>query len=381
MKILIGLFYFFCFFPYIKVFPKVDTQPTALLFGLVLSVFFLLKDKKIPHELFYFFIISFFIVIFIDFSDLFTSLRGILNYWSLTILAYVTYKTHNQEKFEKYLKYTINIWLIIGLIEKFYDRYFIKILISDVRTSMTRGVTGLAPEPTFYGIVCIFFMILVLESFKTSKKFYTFNLLFQIFYLAQSSMAILFLGIWFAVYFLKNITLKNFLLLIFLSMFIHIIIMFSMQGTRVYSLYVSFEGIKQIFYEDASLNQKAADIYYSLKGALDNYLIPNGFTKWKQYSLIQSLTKNYFYRFGNSITGRIMSGFGGIIYELGILGIGIIINYVYVLYKGLEKREISIFLLIILFAAIQISNPMVGVILGIALIKLKEKLFIKSEKI
>lgn len=380
MKILIGLFYFFCFFPYIKIFSKVDTQPTALLFGLVLSIFFLLKDKKIPYELFYFFIMSFFIIIFIDFSDLFTSLRGILNYWSLTILAYVTYKVYNKYYFEKFLKISINIWLITALIEKYYDIYFFKYLISDIRTSMTRGVTGLAPEPTFYGIMCVFFLILVLENIENSKKqkIYILNLLFQIFFLSRSSMTVLFLVIWLIVFIVKNINLKTILFSLVGVIFMHILIIEFMKETRLNYLYINFLNIKQIFYKDASLNERAAHIYYSLKGALNNYLIPNGFIQWKQYSLMESLNKNYFYRFGKNSTGRIMSGFGGIIYELGILGIGIIINYIYILYKGLEKKEISIFLLIILFAAIQISNPMIGVILGIALAKLKQKLFIKN---
>lgn len=380
MFILINLFYLFCLFPYIKFFPKVDTQPTALILGAIILVIILYKERSIPKELLYFFVVSCITILYISIDDLYSSLRGSMGYWSLSICSYITYKTYNEVNFEKFLKYSINIWLLVGLTEKFFDRYFIKFLISDVRTSTTRGVTGLAPEPTFYGIICIFFMILVIETFQKNKKLYILNLLFQIFYLAQSSMAILFLGIWILLYFFKNISLKNLCILLVTYIIVHIIILYFMEGTRVYDLYSNFQGIKQIFYKDASFNQRASHIYYSLKGAIENYFIPNGFVRWKEYSFIESLRKNYFYGFYPSKNGRIMSGFGGIIFEMGFLGIVLIIKYFYILYKGLKNKEISYFILIIMFSAIQISNPLLGNILGIALVKKLKNYCYKNSK-
>lgn len=376
MKVLIFCFYLFCYFPYIKIFPKVDTQPTALLIGIIIFIVHFFKNSKFPKKLMGILVICLITLFFINFKDIYSSLRGILNYWSVLIISFVVYKTFNEkllneELSNKLLKFSINIWLISGLIEKFYDRYFFEGLISGIRTTATRGVNGLAPEPTFYGIMCVFFMIVIVETFENKKEkiIYIGNLLFQIFYLNQSSMTILFLGIYLGINFLKNLSIKKMIGSVLLFYLIDFIIVNLMQGTRVNELYTGFEGIRQIFYEDASLNQRAADIYYSLKGTLENYLLPNGFSKWKEYSFQQSLRKEYFYYFFPSNTGRIMSGFGGILYEMGILGLIYIFNYVDILYKGLKNKEIAIFILIIMFSAIQLSNPMIGIVLGITLVK------------
>lgn len=376
MGVIIFVFYLFCYFPYIKIFPYVDTQPTALLLGGILTVLIFQKRHRLNRYFIFIFMVCLVSILYLDFMDLLSTLRGILNYWSVFLIAYVVSETAHKDIFSiKILKISINLWLIAGIIEKFYDRYFFESILSDVRTSMTRGVTGLAPEPTFYGIMCIFFMVLVLENLKNRNEriFYLSNIIFQIFYLNQSSMTILFLAIYFCIYILKNINLKLFFIAIILCVLIHNGISIFMKETRVYELYKNFSSIQQIFYKDASLNARAADIYYSLKGSLENKLIPNGFLKWKEYSLNESLKKNYFYYFFPSSTGRIMSGFGSCIYELGFLGVGFILNYILVLYKKLTTKEVWVFLAIIMFSAIPLSNPMLGVILGTALSKNKKE--------
>lgn len=384
MKLLTSLFFIFCFFPYLKIIPNLDTQPGALILGSLLMFIYIYFDKKINKKLIIILLLTFGTIVFLDYSKLFESLRGILSYYSIGIITYSTYKSlKNRFLIKRILEYSINVWFICGLIQTIYKRNFLEFMVNGMRTSDSRGVTSLAPEPTFYGITCVFLLILVVEVVEKNKTkiFLEMNLLIQIFFFSKSSMTILFLFILIGIIFLTKMSLKYFTFGLVSVFTIHLFVTNFLINSRVYSLYnkVMTKSIKNIFYEDASLNARLSHIYYSFLGSLENYLLPNGVVEWSNFTALKEGTNEYFYTFLKDESNRIMSGFGGIIYELGIIGIFLIIFIMCILIKGLKHKELSIFLFIIYFSAIQISNPFLGVILGLALYNFEEKN--KNEKI
>ncbi|MXC93545.1 hypothetical protein FQZ99_24965, partial [Escherichia coli] len=127
-----------------------------------------------------------------------------------------------------------------AIIQAFVDVNFFDFLV-DIRTSESRGVTSLTPEPTYYGIVCLLLLMvcLVSESFKNKeRKYLSLFFVIQIVFLAKSSMAILLLLI-LSFYFLclKKISSTKILLGLFLLLCGHFGILHLMEGSRVYDLY------------------------------------------------------------------------------------------------------------------------------------------------
>lgn len=372
MKILINLFFLTVFFPFIKFIPRLDTQPIALLLGSLITIIFIIKDKKMEKNLFLLFSISLIFIVLIDFNEIFTSLRGLLNYVSLPVIAYSTYRGLGKIKDNnKIVKISINIWFLIGFIQKYFSRFFLKDLISDMRTSEMRGVTSLSPEPTFYGIICIFFMIIVIENFDVkSIKNYIVNLLIQIILFSQSSMTVLFLMIFLILWLGSKLTIQKFVYSIIAFILGDFIILNFMKGTRGESLYKKSSDIKTLFHSDYSLNQRLSHIYYSIKGGLENYLFPNGFFEWANYTLIESKNKNYFYSFVYWPSGRIMSGIGAVVFETGFLGIIFLLIFYKVLKKGFKNKYLLVLYILISFSAIQLSLPFNGYLLGMCLYKI-----------
>ncbi|MGL4671780.1 hypothetical protein [Cetobacterium sp.] len=383
MNLLINVFLLSVFFPYITVIKSLDTQPTALFLGTVLFLIYFKAEKKQNRYIFYILILSILSIFLFEKSNIMMSIRGILNYWSLGIISYVSYELFKRNKIKNsIIKRSINAWFILGFIQTFYSKYFFKFLIVGMRTSDDRGVTSFATEPTFYGIICIFFGILVIENFKKNDCILFFsNLLIQILFFSKSSMVVLFLLIWISLYILKNISLKAILFSSTSLVSFHFIIINFLKDTRVYKLYIKSSDLKKLFFEDHSLNMRLSHIFYSLKGALQNFLLPNGLTQWIEYVRIETLQKTYFHTLTPTTSARIMSGFGGIIYESGLIGIIFIGIIFFCLKKGLKNKEIAIFIIIISFSAIQPSFPLNGFILGMSIFNLEKRRIHKNEKI
>ncbi|MGL5149160.1 MAG: hypothetical protein ACRC7N_01125 [Clostridium sp.] len=375
MNVLINMFLLAVYFPYITVFKNMDTQPTALMLGSILFLIYFRIKNRINKLILLILILSFLPVFFLKKDNLIMSVRGVLNYWSLGIISYVSYELFKKNKIKiKMIKKVINLWFILGFIQITYSKNFLNFLIQGMRTSENRGVTSFAPEPTFYGIVCIFLGILVIEVFeKKERKIYFLNLLIQMFFFSKSSMTILFLLIGLFIYLLKNFSWKLIFTSIGLLVGGHLLIVNFLKESRVYILYNKSSDIKQLFFEDHSLNMRLSHIFYSIKGAVENFLFPNGLIKWIEYISNQSLEKNYFHTLSPTTSSRIMSGFGGIIYEYGAVGIIYIFIIIISFRKGLKNKEISIFLLIISFSAIQPAFPLNGFILGMAFYNLDKR--------
>ena len=371
-KTIYFLFFFFVFYPYISfVDIGTDMQPYSIILAAV--IFFMFRVRLTYNQLFIalIFLYSFFVLLTSGLS--FTSFRSFFNYSSLFFISYATFKVLREERlnFELFLKSSIIIWLLVGMVQTLYSRTFLNFIISGSRTTDSRGVVGLAPEPTFYGIVLIFFIIFLLHMEVKNKKFYILSCITGIVFFAQSSMAVLFLLIMSFFYLLTHFKFK-YLVFFVVSLFLVPALLVDLLPTTRLSFLINkiLEEPEALILIDASINDRFFHVFFSLKGMFDNYLFPNGFQSWNiyvseqlpQYSDV--VIVEWF-----SVGGRIMSGYGAAFFELGFIAVFIpvaMFGLLYSIYRNNVKKLMFFFLFVnaIMFSAIPIGFSLFGFYLG-----------------
>jgi len=129
-----------------------------------------------------------------------------------------------------------------------------------------------------------------------------------------------------------------------------------------------------LFIADASINDRVSAIYFSIKGFFDNNMIANGFGTYAQYLSDELPKQDTFWWVSES--NRIMSFYGGILFELGFVGLLIPFVYSILIFKA-YKYKISdgllyfFFINTILLTAIPLSFPFVGIYMATLLYKVK----------
>lgn len=371
--ILLKVLFIAAFFPYVKIidFPT-DTQPYAFLFSLVVIALF--SDFKAPK---YFQHYIYFILLFAPIIGLYSGLNlifirsfvGYLSFFTISWASFILFKKVEISR-DLFTKIVI-IWFIVGFIQMFILPQFGSALISGFRTTEERGVVSLAPESSYYGIICLTFLLFNVVIYRSRLVY--FLCLIQIVIFSQSFMVMAYLMLFLYFLMLSRSNLKRKIILLtlpFISFYLLSIvfpIIESESNSRALKL-LSFviESPFQLFKLDASANDRLAHIFYSIKGAVDNYLLPNGFSKWPEYITGQVQESNFFWWFSS---GRIMSTYGSAIFELGILGVALPITINYVIFKKrkiLENKSVFLFLFlnVFLLGAIPLAYPPLGIMIG-----------------
>jgi hypothetical protein len=362
----------FTLFPYVSIYSfGTDIQPISIVFGFAyigIVFFYGVPFKSILVFLMLPFLLS--TLLFSLDDKLFSAIRSVLGYATICIIpivfGYILNK-HNRV-FVLTLKFATIIYLIVGLIQLFVNRSFLSFLLNRASTSDNRGVTSLAPEPTFYGLICLFFILCFIALDIQNKRRYILILLFQIFILAQSSMVILFLCIFFGYHQICNLKFKTFVFS-FLGVIAALYFLSNVDlgdgNLRILVIIkMLVENPSNILVLDESINDRASAIYFSIKGFFDNYLLPNGFSSYGTYMDSELPKQDVFLQTASRT--RIMSYYGGILYELGIIGLLIPVTYTIIIIKAYADEIRSMFLYVffintILFSAIPMSFPFVGV--------------------
>ncbi len=380
---------FFSFFPYVTLVSfGSDVQPWSILLVTFLALFLFYSNYKIPIQFIYLFLpLLYSIFLFPISDDKLSSFRSLVGYITVAFVPIVFY--YILEKYfdlvVKFLKFTTITYFIVGFIQIVYDRNFFSFILNRISTTDTRGVTSLAVEPTFYGIICLFLILIFMGLNIKDKNKYIYLLLFQIIFLAQSSMTVLFLLIFCFYYFLFKLNLKIVsisFLFIFFGLLLFSNIEFTSYNLRVINLANKFiEEPLTIFIVDASINDRVSAIYFSIKGFFDNYGIANGFDTFSSYLEKELPKQDTFWWVSES--NRIMSYYGGILFELGFIGLLIPIIYSLIIIKAYRYDIKSGFLYLffinsILMTAIPLSFPLVGVYIATLLYKAKYEAYNNS---
>jgi hypothetical protein len=147
------------------------------------------------------------------------------------------------------------------------------------------------------------------------------------------------------------------------------------ETTRIAQVFTFIQrnDIVSYFRSDPSSNHRLSSLYFSVKGFIDNYFLPNGYSYWPEYEYVQKNMSEFFW-FGR--TERIMSLYGSLLFELGLFSFFVIflINFwlsKFINIMNLKKYKISIYMFfnIIFLTALPISTPFIGFFLAIFVIK------------
>lgn len=377
------LFTIFCCFPYIQIIPiPTDSQPYALIGGVIILLIF--KPTKLVRELYYLLIVMIWSIIVVGLAKLdFNSIRSVLNYVSLFVIATATYiilSKHGCLKFS-WFKKIVYIWGGVALVQQFIYPSFGSFLISRMSGtgSSGRGVTSLAPEPTFYAIICVLLSIICFLNYRNQTEYKKTQWIIwgQILILSRSATVIMLSAGAYIIYRLilsLKTNPKIFLRLVFaaclLLLLINILIPY-IEQYRFGNLLIKLLENPQIFITvDESVNERFIHAFFPIYGFMQSCGLPHGFGQFSDYINIITDTGQFseYIPFVKSNYSRIMSGIGSALFELGLpamLILIVILKSLRTIYK--ETRQILLFgilFLFILFNAMPLSNALIGFVLG-----------------
>ena len=375
------LLYLFSLFPFVKFFFVdfgSDQQPYALIISILIVLLYILRGGKWPRATVVIVLVCMVATFWGAIDGINTVYaRSMANYLSLffiTFAVYVDLLTYKRID-ERFIKLVILTWTSVGVIQRFVNRGFLTALLSASRTSLDRGVVSLAVEPTTYGLFCLLMIVICWEYFESGRVLYTLLCVFQLIFLAQSSMALLLLGILLfyvgIVYFLfsyrLSVKLKVLAVVVVGFFAAYFFVDEFLAGARIQRLMTMLiKNPLSIVMLDASVNDRVSHVYFSIRGALDNYLIPNGFNAWRQYVTTKSASQTTF--FWVSKGDRIMSGYGAVLFELGVFGLILLVTTTRIIMRckmEFRRRIIyTLFIQAVMFTAIPIGFPLYPFLIG-----------------
>lgn len=314
----------FCFF--ISLFPWVsfgvlsgDIQPYSFILC-SLAILFYLQNFNFPQILLALISLFSILITLIDSESSFLSFRGIVNYTSPLVyfsIFIISVKKLGEERVFLIVEKAVLIWLLAALFQFFYP-HILDIFLSG-RSSVGRGVTSFSPEPTFFGMhsVMLFALITQFKTISKRKKFILCLLLaVSVVVLAKSAMAIIYLFSFILLIFLYNFTVWRLFLFSLGGVFSIFVFMHFFNDSRFYNVFYNIIAANA-FYTDESLNDRLRAIVFSFYGAFDNQLIPAGYHSFGEVSARYRQLFGGFFWAGKDLN-RIMSGLGGMVYELGV---------------------------------------------------------------
>ena len=388
-------FLFFLFFPFLSIlrFPT-DSQPNALIF----SVIILLTTKKIFKfnylffNLFSIFFISFIILLLSKLN--FTNFLNFSIYLSILIIPYAVFFTLKEINGLPYnfFKFTVYIWGIIGIVQNFFYKNFLTFLImrSNGARIDGRGVGSLAPEPTYYGTICLFFLIIYLLNFQSKKKYsLLLFILFQIFFLSKSSTIIFILlvsvFIYLFIYLFKFKLNTFFTFLLFALLFIvqFQIFDFYWEKTRFYNIVKVIIDNPKIILKDESISERINHTYFPILSFIENMGLPHLFGTFNNFIYSKITSGEHEILLNKDINidhyQKIMNAYGSILFDLGIFSIFLFYT-IFKLFKNILTNNLVFFIFLLfnfsLFTAISFNNSLILFIIG----NLFYLNFIKNEK-
>jgi hypothetical protein len=363
------------FFPYLAILPLgTDLQPTALIFSALICLLYGFGSRP-PRPLLLLGIPVLAGVAVLLISNLdFNSLRSLANYTSFFLVAVGTFLAarHPLISNKRTLDVANLIWLAVGLVQTLYDPLFLSELLSNFRTTPTRGVVSLAAEPSFYGIACVVFLLLYyLQNRETSP--WALLCFVQILFLAKSPTAALILAVGCLVYVLLNCNMKVLAVVLLLCLIVGIGWQADLLAdSRLETLTTwALQNPTTLLVRDHSASARFYHIAYSFKGALAYGLLPHGFSAWARY-LDGQLGRNSNRYLGYYLESpdRIMSAMGGAFFELGLFAVAIPIA----LFKGAQtffgtlasRRALAycVTMCLVMLNSVPLGFPLYGFLIG-----------------
>jgi len=290
-----------------------DSMPWPFMGYLLFFLSFKVPTIIVPKNFIVFFVVlvcGLFIALFMSNNIIHeNTFRSLYNYLGVVVFYLGFFNYLIKYGFPMHIFIAVNIiWLLFAVLEVYFPN--IASIFSSSRTGDGRGVTSLAPEPTFFGMYLFFssWLMLVASNYKPGKYLMYlifFNLIFIVL-VAKSSMMIIYLmfsAIIFLAYTFIKLKWKKKLIknTIILGAFLFIggsIINNSLGGSRYLSLLkklLNEVSLSDLFFLDGSLNQRLEHLVYSMHGAVNNFFIPAGFDAFVHIKDKLDSTYNYYF--------------------------------------------------------------------------------------
>lgn len=382
------ILYILCFMPFVKFIPlglKTDTQPLALMWAFLYILKRGINDRKLylsRHYLFlcfYLVICAFFILMmnpFLPSSKLngpdygFCVVRNLITVGSIILITGASSLLLKRNGLnERLIKILINVWFVVGIVQRYFDANFLTSIVANARTSGNRGVVSLASEPSFYGYMCLLFGLFVYD-FKKNRALYFINIIVQIIFLAKSFNTIILISVFVFFIGLKRISLftvkkgAQFIAYAAMGAIISwrsvIFLANKFENDRIgyfLGILISNDSILNkvnLILSDGSASIRFNNIILPMSAFVNDIGMPHGLT-----------------------AGRSMYGFASLLYQYGFFAIPIIIFIMLVIRNAYTKDELGrafcYAIVSILFVGIQLNNPFLWFFLGYCFVRNKNK--------
>ena len=384
VKVISYIFVFFCFFPYLNILRiPTDAQPNALVFGLLLVA---LSDSVKFRKTLLVFFVAIFLAFFAGFiwnsTFKFSSFRSLVNYLSLSIItiASIFFLKRNKLSY-RFFNFSVISYFVVSIIQTLTSKTFLTFLLYRSESTESRGVTGLAPEPTFNATMGVLFLVIYLLNFFPYRlKYHVAIFLIWIVFLAKSSTILLVLVASFFLYSLVFYFNRT----VIAGIFFFVIVIASLQAylanaasdnsVRLVTLMNALVQNPDTFLIfDKSINDRFSHIFAAFYLSFENYLMPFGPDyKWFNTRIFELKSGDFYYViFFDKVKPqweRIMSGWGMLVYECGLAGFLFLVyfNLKCILNFRMLKPYFLAFVIftITLFTALSINTAIVPFIFG-----------------
>lgn len=346
-------------------------QPWPLVALSMMTLFFVLYFR-IPSLIKILGIIVFLIyipIVMLEFQFDFITARAIANY----LMVFVSFAGYFL--YRKYIGspigvlYTANtVWLASGLIQYLFGRDIFSWLLI-FHTSPSRGVTGLAPEPSFYGIALFFLSWLIFLESKKWNKWVIVTIvcnLLAVVFLAKSATVFLFYliaVIVMALVALVKLRLRNFGAIIIAALILAVSSVALTQRNTDSRMGYLLSELKtnplDIIAFDASVNARIQGAWFPWYIAFNNFGMPgsaHGYQKEKQELLYEY--PNYLFMEDRDAGDRIMSTLGVLVFQQGVLFLFLVMFSIGYIGRNAKFRGHLVVWYGVSVAAIPVAFPM-----------------------
>lgn len=308
----------------------------------------------------------------------FLSMRAVANYASVFIVFLGYYVFIRRYGHPIRIILTINlVWLLAGFVEIFAPELIA--VFSPIRTTENRGVTSLAPEPTFFALYLFFssWLLSAIYQYRPPKRiiiliFVNFSCIVL---LAKSTMGLLIIVLSIfvcGIYLLGKTKVNKTGAAIFSVTLISFLMMLAILPTvlpdsrlvQIIQRLSNLEMLGLIFFFDASMNERLEHVVLPFHGALHNYLVPGGFDTFAQTrsEIIYVYNDFFWYSSGRD---KIMSWLGDWVFQLGLFGI----VTVFLLFSGAAdgrrlRRFELVTIVLVLLSATPLGFPLPAMLLA-----------------
>lgn len=320
-------------------------------------------------------------IIFFDPPNLKDISRVIVIYCSPFILSHVVFfSLRSGEKFSitsnelipiahrKFIQIAlITVWInfFVGALQLLISNNLFNILVI-ARTSLERGVTGLTPEPSMYGLnlIALGALIYCLDIKKKQKNKYLFILAIQLIFFSQSALAIGTALIICLIYISKNKLQSFAAITVAFLIFLFLVenINFENSNIRLFNIIKTFiSDPSNILYADGSISERFYHVILSFYGLG----FPQGFSSFaKLIANAKLIFPTYWW---GDPTNKVMSGIGAAFWEIGIFSLPLMIlpfRLAIIALGGFSGFLIGISLILIFIQSVNYGLPLYSIICG-----------------